>query len=71
VGITRAQDELVLTYPLTIQRAGRGPLLLTRRSRFIDEIEPALFESAVVESHGERVSGEVGLPDMNGEYDGN
>lgn len=50
VAITRAMDELYLTYPLTIARGGRGPTVLTTPSRFLTEIDPALYESAVVES---------------------
>jgi len=50
VAITRAMDELYLTYPLTIPRGGRGPTLVTRPSRFITEIDPALSEMATLES---------------------
>ncbi len=50
VGITRAMDELTLTYPLTISRGGRGPTMITKPSRFLIEIPPELSESAVIET---------------------
>ena len=50
VAITRAMDELTLTYPLTIARGGRGPTVLTTPSRFLAEIDPALSESVIVEA---------------------
>ena len=50
VAVTRAMDELVLTYPLTISRGGRGPTLITTPSRFLTEVDPSLTESAVLES---------------------
>jgi DNA helicase-2/ATP-dependent DNA helicase PcrA len=49
VAVSRAMDELYLTYPLTIARGGRGPNVLTTPSRFLTEIDPALYEPAVVE----------------------
>lgn len=50
VGITRAMDELFLTYPQMIARGGRGPSALTTASRFLTEIDSALYEPAVVEA---------------------
>ena len=50
VGITRAQDELTLTYPLTVSRGGRGPTVLTTPSRFLTEIDTHLYEQAAVET---------------------
>jgi DNA helicase-2/ATP-dependent DNA helicase PcrA len=50
VAITRAMDELYLTYPLTIARGGRGPTTLTTPSRFLKEIDQALYEPAVLET---------------------
>jgi DNA helicase-2/ATP-dependent DNA helicase PcrA len=50
VAVTRAMDELVLTYPLTIARGGRGPTILATPSRFLTEIDPTLWESAVLET---------------------
>jgi DNA helicase-2/ATP-dependent DNA helicase PcrA len=49
VAVTRAMDELFLTYPLTVARGGRGPFVLSRPSRFLTEVDPELYESAVVE----------------------
>ena len=50
VAITRAMDELYLTYPLTLPRGGRGPTLVTRPSRFLTEIDPELSEQASLET---------------------
>jgi DNA helicase-2/ATP-dependent DNA helicase PcrA len=49
VAVTRAQDELVLTYPQMTNRPGRGTLV-TRPSRFLTELEPELYETVRVES---------------------
>jgi DNA helicase-2/ATP-dependent DNA helicase PcrA len=49
VAVTRAMDELYLVYPLTIARGGRGPLILTKTSRFLTEVDPELYEPAVIE----------------------
>ena len=50
VAVTRAMDELYLTYPLMIARGGRGPSLLTTPSRFLTEVDPGLHEPAVLEA---------------------
>ncbi len=50
VAVTRAMDELYLTYPLTLPRGGRGPTLITRPSRFLAEVAPELYEQATLES---------------------
>ncbi len=50
VAVTRAMDELYLTYPQTMPRGGRGPTLLTRPSRFLTEIDAELYEQATLES---------------------
>ena len=50
VAITRAMDELYLTYPLTISRGGRGMTQITRPSRFLIEVDPELAEQAILES---------------------
>lgn len=50
VAVTRAMDELYLTYPEMIARGGRGPTIIARPSRFLTEIDPALYESAVLET---------------------
>jgi DNA helicase II / ATP-dependent DNA helicase PcrA len=49
VGITRAMNELTLTYPLSISLGGRGPTVLTVPSRFLTEIGDGLVERAEVE----------------------
>ena len=41
--------ELTLTYPATIALAGRGPTVFTTPSRFLTEIDGALFERAEVD----------------------
>ncbi len=53
VAVTRAMDELVLTYPEMIARGGRGPTVVTRPSRFLTEIAPELYESAVLETESD------------------
>lgn len=50
VAVTRAMDELYLTYPLTMSRGGRGPTIVTRPSRFLTEIDAELSEQATLES---------------------
>jgi len=49
VGVSRAMDELSLTYPQIVTRGGRGPHVLTTPSRFLTELDPSLYEQAVVE----------------------
>ena len=49
VGVSRAMDELYLSYPLTIARGGRGPTVLTKPSRFLKEIEPEFYEDVLLE----------------------
>jgi DNA helicase-2/ATP-dependent DNA helicase PcrA len=53
VAITRARDELTLTYPLLQPRPGRSGSLLMRPSRFLSELEPSLYEQAEVESEND------------------
>ena len=50
VAITRAMDELTMTYPLTLPRGGRGPTLVTRPSRFLAELDESLSERATLET---------------------
>src|SRR3954447_23566781 len=50
VAVTRAMDELWLTYPLTVSRPGRGMTLIATPSRFLTEVDSALYESAVLET---------------------
>ncbi len=49
VAMTRAMNELTLSYPIKIELAGRGPTVLTKPSRFVTEIDPRLVERAEVE----------------------
>ena len=50
VAVSRAMDELFLTYPLTISRGGYGPTILTTPSRFLTEIESGLYEPVTLET---------------------
>ena len=50
VAVTRAMDELYLTYPQMIARGGRGPNVFTKPSRFLTEVDTSLYEPAVVEA---------------------
>ena len=50
VAITRAMNELTLTYPVTIALAGRGPTVFTTPSRFLTEIDQVLLERAEIET---------------------
>jgi DNA helicase-2/ATP-dependent DNA helicase PcrA len=50
VGISRAMNELTLSYPLSLPRGARGPIVFTTPSRFLLELEEGLFERAQVES---------------------
>lgn len=43
VAVTRARNELYLTYPKVATRAGPGGMMLTQ-SRFITELDPSLYE---------------------------
>ncbi|WZO99568.1 ATP-dependent helicase [Isosphaeraceae bacterium EP7] len=50
VAVTRAMDELYLTYPAIIQRGGRGAYMVTTPSRFLKEVPDELLEQAVIET---------------------
>jgi len=50
VAVTRAMNELTLTYPLTIARGGRGPTIFTAPSRFLTEIDKGLVEQGEIET---------------------
>lgn len=52
VAVSRAQHELILTYPLTVSRGGRGSFL-ARPSRFLLELDPELVEWAELGSEFE------------------
>jgi len=49
VAVSRAMNELTLTYPSTITRGGYGPLVFTTPSRFLAELDEGLFERAELE----------------------
>ncbi len=49
VAITRAMNELTLTFPVTIAYAGRGPTVFTTPSRFLTEIDQMLLERGEIE----------------------
>ena len=49
VAITRAMNELTLTYPVTIAMAGRGPTVFTTPSRFLTEIDQVLLERGEID----------------------
>jgi DNA helicase-2/ATP-dependent DNA helicase PcrA len=49
VAVTRAMNELTLTYPLTIALGGRGPTVFTAPSRFLREVDDSLVERAETE----------------------
>lgn len=50
VAVTRAMDELWLTYPLMLTRPGRGGSMIAEPSRFLTEIDPDLYEPAALET---------------------
>jgi DNA helicase-2/ATP-dependent DNA helicase PcrA len=62
VGISRAMNELVLTYPSTITRGGYGPTVFTTPSRFLTEVDSELYERAELEH-------EFGAHDLDDEDD--
>jgi DNA helicase-2/ATP-dependent DNA helicase PcrA len=49
VAVSRAMNELTLTYPSSVARGSYGPTVLTTPSRFITEIPEALYERAEIE----------------------
>jgi DNA helicase-2/ATP-dependent DNA helicase PcrA len=49
VAVTRARDELFLTYPVTVTQRGRGSTQVTKISRFLAELEASRYERAEVE----------------------
>ncbi|HLM02236.1 MAG TPA: ATP-dependent helicase, partial [Pyrinomonadaceae bacterium] len=62
VALTRAQDELYLTYPLMITDYNRQTVL-QKPSRFIMEVPPALFEVWSLEEEAPRFDAPVELLD--------
>jgi DNA helicase-2/ATP-dependent DNA helicase PcrA len=49
VAVSRAMNELTLTYPSSLSRGGYGPSILTTPSRFLTEVADDLFERVEVE----------------------
>lgn len=49
VGVSRAMDELILTYPVVLEMGGRGPAVWTVPSRFLTEIENRFYEKTATE----------------------
>jgi DNA helicase-2/ATP-dependent DNA helicase PcrA len=50
VAISRAMDELFLTYPLMTTRRGRGPSVVSTPSRFLTELDSSLYETVGIET---------------------
>ncbi|CAN5467905.1 ATP-dependent helicase [soil metagenome] len=67
VALTRAKDELYLTYPLMIVDYNRQTVL-QKPSRFIMEIPPALFEIWSLEEDAPKFDASLGLPQDDIEY---
>jgi DNA helicase-2/ATP-dependent DNA helicase PcrA len=49
VAISRAMDELVLTYPSALSRGPGGPIVLGRPSRFLTELDERLLERVQID----------------------
>ena len=60
VAVTRAMNELTLTYPLTMALGGRGPTVFTMPSRFLTEIDNSLVERAEIEAEIDLVDSRSG-----------
>ena len=45
VAVSRAMNELTLTYPSTVSRGGYGPMVFTTPSRFLTEIDDELYRA--------------------------
>jgi DNA helicase-2/ATP-dependent DNA helicase PcrA len=58
VAITRAMNELTLTYPLCMARGGRGPTVFTQPSRFLRELDETLYERGEIELDGDEPRGD-------------
>ena len=67
VALTRAQDELYLTYPLMIVDYNRQTVL-QKPSRFIMECPPALFEIWNLEEDAPKFDAPLSLPEDDVEY---
>ncbi len=67
VALTRAQDELYLTYPLMITDYNRQTVL-QKPSRFIQECPPALFEIWSLEEDAPKFDAPLSLPNDDVEF---
>ena len=67
VALTRAQDELYLTYPLMIVDYNRQTVL-QKPSRFIQECPPAMFEIWSLEEDAPKFDAPVNLPEDDIEF---
>jgi len=67
VAITRAKDELYLTYPLLIVDYKRQTVL-QKPSRFVTEVPPALFEIWNLEEEAPSFDDPVKIDDSGQEF---
>ena len=58
VAVSRAMNELTLTYPSTITRGRLWSLVFTNPSRFLTEIDEGLFERAELEHEFDLLEGD-------------
>jgi len=65
--LTRAKDELYLTYPLMITDYNRQTVL-QKPSRFVMEVPPALFEVWSLEEDAPKFDAPLGLPQDDVEF---
>jgi DNA helicase-2/ATP-dependent DNA helicase PcrA len=49
VAVTRAMDELTLTYPQMLTRRGRNETVVAQPSRFVAELDELLYETATID----------------------
>jgi DNA helicase-2/ATP-dependent DNA helicase PcrA len=62
VAVSRAMNELMLTYPSTVSRGGYGPTAFSTPSRFLTEIPADLYERVVLEHEFDRLDLDVDDP---------
>ena len=55
VAVTRAKQHLYLTYPINVFDKGSG-MLLSKPSRFLDPVAPALLDQLVLVEEGGRIT---------------
>jgi DNA helicase-2/ATP-dependent DNA helicase PcrA len=53
VAVTRAKRHLLLTYPINVFDKGSG-MLLSKPSRFLDSVSPALLDQLILVEEGGR-----------------